>query len=459
MRKNERVSVRRHGDLSAIGARLALCLLVFAAVLFGLQGCSKPKPMDVLWSADLVDPNGLAKNPVWNQMQLTSEPPDPCSLCPCQSQDPQAWKSSSTCTSQTLETNSSLECFGHWNWFPVEYEGVVTWGGHSNSWYDDDDYYMVVKRNDRSLETASRDGLHVEFDSDETVDYWDDTHTWWDDFHHNYVDNGDQAAQVRIGGKFAVVIGLLGLDSQHDVHSELNPVFAMAVHTQDEPARDQWAFFLKNWGNEGFCGDNEEYLSPIRQNVLQILIPHTGATGLELSDNVFVYGDDENERNLQSWSYQSVPGGLLLTFRLRDPSKQVGFMGDLTINWKGGGVFSPPSGPIIASDKTRTSPASAEDEDGNLELKSRLEQLDPGAQQLLRSQTASLHKHSHSTRIKPTPAPSLAELPKPKTPLPNYGTMVRSVKDPALLARKARARELVLSFLKSHENLPQQPPK
>lgn len=452
MRKHDRTFTRSHWAVFADWSRLGIGILVFAAVLLGVQGCSKPKPMDVLWSADLIDDNGMAKNPVWRQMQQTGQPPDPCSLCPCQSQDPQAWKSSSTCTDQTLETNSSLECFGHWNWFPVEYEGVVTWGGHSNSWYDDDDYYMVVKRSDRSLETASRDGLHIEFDSDETVDYWDNTNTWWDDFHHNYVDNGDQAAQGRIGGKSAIVIGLLGLDSQHDVHSELNPVYAMAVHTQDNPANDQWAFFVKNWGNEGYCGDNQEYLSTIRQNVIQIRIPHPGATGLELNDNVFVYGDDENERNLQSWSYQSVPGGLLLTFRLRDPTKQVGFMGDLTISWKGGGGFQPPSGPASNPGKTRTSPTSIVDEDGNLEIKSKLERLDPAAQQLLRSQTAALNKHTHyAVKIKPTTAPPLAELAKPRTSLPDYGAMVKPMKDPALLARKARARELVQSFLKSHE--------
>src|SRR5262249_8363069 len=156
----------------------------------------------------------------------------------------------------TLETNSSVGCFGHWNWFPVEYDGAtVTWGGHSNSFYDDDDYYMEVKRGDRSLETSTRDGLHIEFDSDQTVDYWDDTNTWWDDFQHNYVDQGDQAASGRIDGKDAIVIGLLGLDSQHDVHSELNPVYAMFVHVQDDPADDRWAFFVKNWGNEGYCGD------------------------------------------------------------------------------------------------------------------------------------------------------------------------------------------------------------
>jgi hypothetical protein len=66
---------------------------------------------------------------------------------------------------------------------PVEYEGTVTWAGHSTSVYGDDDYYLYIKRDDQALGTASSmDGVELEFDCDETVDYWDDTNTWWDDF-------------------------------------------------------------------------------------------------------------------------------------------------------------------------------------------------------------------------------------------------------------------------------------
>jgi hypothetical protein len=175
---------------------------------------------------------------------------------------------------------------------------------------------MEVKRPDRSLEVTGSDpnGLHIEFDSEETVDNWDDTGTWWDDFHHNYVDQDN--AGSRINGKFVIVIGLLGLDSQHSRPSELNPVYAMFVHVQDDPASDQWAFFVKNWGNEGFCGDNEEYLDTLRRNTLMIRIPHPGATNFTLGQNVYVYGDEEDERNKQSWTFQPVTDGALLTPRL-----------------------------------------------------------------------------------------------------------------------------------------------
>ena len=107
----------------------------------------------------------------------------------------------------------------------------------------------------------------------------------------------------------------------------------MFVHVQDNPANDCWAFFVKNWGNEGFCGDDEKKLDRVRQNTVKIRIPHPGASAFTVSQNVYVYGDDEDEANQQSWTFQSVPDGALLTFHLRDPDKQVGFVGDLAFDW------------------------------------------------------------------------------------------------------------------------------
>jgi len=429
----------------------ALCRpLLLGLVLLGVPGCSRDKTMDVLWASNPIDDNGLAKNPVWAGMRRTGQAPAPCGVCPCGSQDPAAWRSARDCTDALVETNSSLECFGHWNWLPVQYEGILTWGGHSNSWYDDDDYYMEAKRADRSLETASRDGLHLEFDSEETVDYWDDTSTWWDDFHHHYVDDNDQAAAGRINGKDAILIGLLGLDSQHDVHSELNPVFAMFVHVNTDPANDQWAFFVKNWGNEGYCGDNEEYLDAVRQNTIKIRIPHPGASAYTLKQNVYVYGDDEDERNQQSWSYQVVPDGALLTFNMRDPSKQVGFTGDLTFTWSDKGT------PVVIKGDEKPAgeallPSSRGSDDGDAKLKARLQRLSPADQRLLTQQLRNLSQHPRPTAKVGTLSTSSVEAPPTKPPgaYPTNENLVHSVKNPAHLARKAKTREFVLSFLQA----------
>jgi hypothetical protein len=37
---------------------------------------------------------------------------------------------------------------GHSNWFPATYTGIITWGNHSNSVYDDDDYAIDMQTAD-----------------------------------------------------------------------------------------------------------------------------------------------------------------------------------------------------------------------------------------------------------------------------------------------------------------------
>lgn len=60
---------------------------------------------------------------------------------------------------------------GHANWTPATYTGSVTWDLHSNSVYDDDDYAVNIQTPGAAIATAGRnDGVHVEFDSEDTVD-------------------------------------------------------------------------------------------------------------------------------------------------------------------------------------------------------------------------------------------------------------------------------------------------
>jgi hypothetical protein len=417
--------------------------------------------MDVVWSNDFVDDNLIPRNPVWYQMAKNGQRPDACALCPCSVQvgsynipvtDPQAWKAAPNCTNQLITTNSSLECFGHWNWFPIEYEGTVTWGGHSNSWYDDDDYYLQVKRGDQALETLGHDdGLHIEFDSSETVDYWDDTNTWWDGFHHNFVDQG--AAPGAINGKEVIVIGMLGLDKQHGTPSELNPVYVMFVHLQNYYLpEDRWAFFVKNWGNEGYCGDNQEPFEPLARNTIKVRIRHPGATAFNLtSQNVFVYGDDENEFKQQSWNYQRTSDGALLTFHLRDPATHGGFVGDLIINWGDGSVTQQNSENRRMTETNQPSAVSAAEEDGDMALKCKIDRLDSSAQKLLYQQVKNLTHHPKAQISPGTLSSSPFEEPaKPTAAIPNYGSIVKSVADPARRAKRTREREFIFSFLKAH---------
>jgi hypothetical protein len=348
------------------------------------------------------------------------------------------------------------------NWFPVTYEGTVAWEGHSSSISDDDDYYMNVRRTDQALETAAGGGVHLEFNSEETVDNWDDTNTWWDDFHHKGVDADDATAHLMIDGKFVILIGMAGADLTHTNTSELHPVYAMFVRTpMPEPTQEKWSFFVRNWGDEGFCGPNQE---PIPQNTIQVRIPQRpGATKFSLvGANVYNYwNDDDNGCSKQGWGYQRVPDGALFTFGLQQSADQCGFTGDLIIDW---GVAESPAArkamtATTLSPATRKPPsattrppgvlASSEGEDGDAELKARIDKLTPSARALLDQQLKQLSFH-HNTQKKAgtqNTAP-FKERAKATPSLPNYGKDLKSV--PETSPKKTKRREFILSFLKAH---------
>lgn len=414
--------------------------------------------MDVVAPNGLTDDNGFARNPVWRQAF-----PDICTFCPCgQNDTPQTWNSAANCTNQYLHQNRRDACtitwFGgtgipyHMNWFPVEYEGTLEWGGHSNSVWDDDDYYFTVRRVDQALETASRNGVHIEFNSEETVDNWDDTNTWWDDFHHNGVDNDDSAAHLMIDGKFAIIIGMLGVDLTHANTPELHPVYGMFVQVPlPQPTQEKWAFFVRNWGDEGFCGPNQE---PIPQNTIQVRLPQRpGATKFTLSQNIYTYWyDGDNGCSSQGFSYQEVPDGVLLTFSLQQSADQCGFMGDLTIDW---GVTEAPAARKAIAEKTappgiKKSPGVvAAEEDGDPELKAKIDKLEPSARELLYKQLKKLASSRNTQRTTGTQNTLLTKERVKTTPsLLNYGKDLKSV--PETSPKKAKRREFILSFLKAH---------
>jgi hypothetical protein len=339
------------------------------------------------------------------------------------------------------------------NWFPVTYEGTVAWEGHSSSIWDDDDYYMNVRRTDQALETAAGGGVHLEFNSEETVDNWDDTNTWWDDFHHKGVDADDTTAHLMIDGKFVILIGMAGADLTHTNTSELHPVYAMFVRTpMPEPTQEKWSFFVRNWGDEGFCGPNQE---PIPQNTIQVRIPQRpGATKFNLvGANVYNYwNDDDNGCSKQGWGYQRVPDGALFTFGLQQSADQCGFTGDLIIDW---GVTESPAARKAMTEKTllsgiKKSPAVlASEVDGDAELKARIDKLTPSARALLDQQLKQLSSR-HNTLKKPGTQnmEPFKERAKATPSLPNYGKDLKSV--PETSPKKAKRREFILSFLKAH---------
>lgn len=313
-----------------------------------------------------IDTNGLQLNPQWQyEIDHPLNHPDAATLCngfpytndngavgfgnpPCA---PQGVTVNAPRVSSLIDPNlndllcahaaTSGKLHGHVNWWPATVTGFVIWAGHdstiaANLAFGDDDYNFQLYPSNNSLITEHHDEhdyyIETEFDSDETVDHFGSK--WWNSF-HDAVDNGGSAsedngsaispASQMINQKQVIVTGLVGLDSEHGAYTELHPVYSMAIHLNTDPNNDQWAFFARNWGDEGFCSNDQEYwdVSP-----LSIFIPEP----VPSTDFSFVAQDIHVSRSLTVNSGK-VPGGLVLTFDLGTPESQALVDGSVTIHW------------------------------------------------------------------------------------------------------------------------------
>jgi hypothetical protein len=156
---------------------------------------------------------------------------------------------------------------GHVNWRAATYDGELFWKEHSSALADDDYNFALHYLNDLNGLTSPNlepfgNGGHsdLEFDSDETVDHWgkdaSDRTYFWPRF-HAAVDDSDFAAADLVNRRYAIVTGLLGLDFSHSASSELHPVWALAVRYKSDSSSEDWAIFLRNWGNEGWCSRDQ----------------------------------------------------------------------------------------------------------------------------------------------------------------------------------------------------------
>jgi hypothetical protein len=233
---------------------------------------------DVL--SNSIDPNGLLLNPFWSwqlRSQNAGQIPN-TSLCHNFSTrgstlgipDIFLSPSLSDCTDQAdlssvdepIEINRDIcevgglitsDSFaGHVNWFPVTVEGAAGWGDHG--WQDDD--YTFTFNNDLAGNPVSingRAGLHVEFDSDETIDHF--TSQEWSMF-HDTVDNGTKAQAEQYFDGHTILTGMFSVDGEHGMKAELHPLYALATNRtnfENDPTDDVWLMFVRNRGDEGFC--------------------------------------------------------------------------------------------------------------------------------------------------------------------------------------------------------------
>jgi hypothetical protein len=254
---------------------------VSVAVCRDGERCRGGPPFDLV--ASEVDDAGLPRNPRWQYQLHEGKLPDPDVLCfslPRNFSDPR-------CTSEPVSYDVAvlpnvLICalgakhpiLGHVNWWAATYEGTVRWIDQS---IDGDYNFSLTPHDQAGLVPNNRGAFHVEFDADETTDHFQTP--WWSAFRTEVESlHGRPADMVR--DREAVFTGLVGLDCEHECYTELHPVYVMALHAADDPEKDVWTFFARNWGNEGFCSHRNHILDA---TTLAVRLPwRPGATRVEV---------------------------------------------------------------------------------------------------------------------------------------------------------------------------------
>jgi len=222
---------------------------------------------------------------------------------------------------------------GHANWTPATFTGTVNWDLHSNSVVDDDDYCVNIVTPNAAIATAGRnDGVHVEFNSEETVDVLveDFKLPLWTAFREAV---NDGQAHSFLDGKDIIVTGLLGVDFIHTPGAESHPAWAFAWHANSDFADDTWSFFVRGWGDEGYCSGDQHYISYLGgQYTFRFKWPAGATSGAVKSGTTFL-----TNSNAGAATVSFVPNeAVLLTFHdLPDPTAQGLVAGELHVRWTG----------------------------------------------------------------------------------------------------------------------------
>lgn len=457
------------------GQKIKVIFIMIGFIL--LEGCNTTwKNMDIANPGWSYDDNLFFKNPIWGAIanntianNKSTPIPNPLDFCPGASHDPNQWTSSPTCTSQKVYyAGPTGGCSGgHMNYFPITYEGSLYWQDFSGPWYKrgDGDYNFYLRRNDKALYSKGWknkagvpiDAIGPEFDSDETVDNWDNTNTWWDHFHHDGVDKDNATNYLAPHhAPFAIVIGLAALDCEHDCHTELHPVYAMFIHVKDDPNDDQWAFFVRNWGNEGWCSNNQEYLNDnsfLGSKTIKVRIPHPKFTDVNISNwNVWV---PENSRaNMSMDPYQIASDGIVLTFNLDNPDTHSWFMGDISFKWKDGNQPAQPRNDFNLnppSDMSKSfSLSQSADKERDEPLSDKIKQLDIASQKDLFDKLYQMKPVMNKSKVPPpsinrTPLTARSNKPQKK----DYSNVVTQVPNAVAIIQKNKEREFILNYLRS----------
>jgi hypothetical protein len=297
-----------------------------------------------------VDDNWILFNPMWGRQITNRELPD---RSQCGGGDPY----SSPCTTQGPGEDHGYLCEygtlgivdGHHNWVAGTYEGTIFWNDKSCDLCDGDYNFRLVSPDDAGMTTAnkerstangSRKSMKLEFSSNETIDHFDTP--WWSSLHSAVDSENFSAVSSVTAGVFGIVTGLVSLDCPHTCASELHPVWAMALRVNDDPSDETWAIFVRRFGNEGFCSDQQHYLDDLLNDTYTFRLPwRAGATSVGVNPaTVF------NSELGQATAGMSVAQnqGVLISFTMPAPDSGEGEMvnGELHLKWSAprGGIRS-----------------------------------------------------------------------------------------------------------------------
>jgi len=284
------------------------------------------------------DDNGFALDPTWASQILQGSVfslanPAACAPSGSAQDDPKNWYSGpNPCTHFHVTTNRGFWCGPHVNWFPVTYQAdAVAWESHSAE-DADDDYNIDLLRKDYRLYGADKAvtaQVYSEFDADETIDHFQTA--WWR-LLHSAVDGKSRATpdSLLASSKGAVAIGLLGLDAAHGSGSvELHPIYVLAIHINDDPNDDHWAFFARNKADEGYCSSHKEGLYPLTRGgdpsyTYKLLLPRADANSFTVvKKDVKMFGKGNSTDAGSAFSAGVVFNrGALLRFTLPNPDQQ-----------------------------------------------------------------------------------------------------------------------------------------
>lgn len=283
--------------------------------------------------------NGISVNPQWqsNVQAVDAQgvrPPTP-SMCggrpwlaPCTTQHPAIDDPGRYSLTDTICGQGGGLTHGHANWRVAAYTGRIYWESHSSPVGNDDDYSLDLFNPWGAGSTLTDGGrIHVEFNSHETIDRF--ATSWWQAF-HSAVDQGDDQAHAMIDHKDVMVIGVMGLDFVHgDGGAELHPTYAMAVHVKDDPNDDEWAFFARNWGDEGFCSDGGSVLWNTQSIFLQLTRP--GATAYTVTQYELASAQQASAKTFSMQNGAAV--GIRLDFPPPDVNNEQLYDGDIHLKW------------------------------------------------------------------------------------------------------------------------------